>query len=383
MRGEQKYSNILYGSLLGLLVLQYGITKNPKWLVYIIASILVITIVGTAFRMGVTWIGGASPRPFFKNKDGSELPKRITNGMPSLHTAASSLLVTVLILGGVSAPIYLLALGLLIGVVYFRIAGDYHTISQVIGGIIFGVLLGIGVVGLKYRASLVSLLVIFLLAGVVLLVDSMVTFRNLYRAEEKELPEWFDPTLTTLLDKKNRDSKLGLSLRNFIVRTRWPFRLLVPKAESIRASWKSIEDNLHTHLPRRLSPDVVVGIKSGGAFIAKFIADWYGVPFAYMRVSRYSGQPLLVQAKNLHDQETGGSISEPVKDKMVRGKAVLLVDDTLASGTTLRIAKRHILKSGARSVTTLVYSVESKNTHLCDHFIVDMAYVAWPWGFDA
>ena len=128
---------------------------------------------------------------------------------------------------------------------------------------------------------------------------------------------------------------------------------------------------------------MVVGIKSGGAFIAKFIADWYGVPFTYMRVSRYSGQPLLVQAKNLHGQETGASISEPVKDKMVRGKAVLLVDDTLASGASLRIAKQHILKSGARSVTTLVYSVESKNTHLCDHFIVDVAYVAWPWGFDA
>ena len=88
MRGDQKYSNILYGSLLGLLVLQYGISKNSKWLVYIIASIFVITIVGTAFRMGVTWIGGASPRPIFKNKDGSDLPKRITNARPSLHTAA-------------------------------------------------------------------------------------------------------------------------------------------------------------------------------------------------------------------------------------------------------------------------------------------------------
>ena len=304
MRGDQKYSNILYGSLLGLLVLQYGISKNSKWLVYIIASIFVITIVGTAFRRGVIWVGESSPRPLFKNKDVSVLPERNTNGMPSLHTAASSLVVTVLVLGGVSPPICLLALGLLIGVIYFRIVGDYHDISQVIGGIIFGVLLGIGVVGLQYRASLVSLLVIFLLAVGVLLVDSLTTFRNLYRAEEKELPEWFDPALTSLLAKKKGDSKLGLSLRNFIVRTGWPFRLLVPKAESIRASWKSIEYNLHTHLPQRLSPDVVVGIKSGGAFIAKFIADWYGVPFTYMRVSRYSGQPLLVQAQNLHGQET-------------------------------------------------------------------------------
>ena len=88
MRGDQKYSNILYGSLLGLLVLQYGISKNSKWLVYIIASIFVITIVGTAFRRCVIWVGESSPRPLFKNKDVSVLPERNTNGMPSLHTAA-------------------------------------------------------------------------------------------------------------------------------------------------------------------------------------------------------------------------------------------------------------------------------------------------------
>jgi len=60
---NQKHSNILYGSLLGLLVLQYGISKDSKWLVYIIASILIISIVGRAFRMGVIKTGGGNPAP--------------------------------------------------------------------------------------------------------------------------------------------------------------------------------------------------------------------------------------------------------------------------------------------------------------------------------
>ena len=382
---NQKHSNILYGSLLGLLVLQYGISKDSKWLVYIIASILIISIVGRAFRMGVIKTGGGTPRPVFKNN--SDRSESTTNGMPSLHTAASSLVVTVLVLGRVTPLMSFLAVGLLIGVIYFRMRGGFHDVPQVLGGMIFGVLLGIGIVSLKPTTSLGAILITLVVALGILALDTMHVFRSLYRAEEKKFPEWFDPTLTPLLDKKTRKSHLSLSARNFIVRTSgWPFDMLVPnkvKAEPIRVTWNNMENNLRNRLPLHLTPDVVVGIKSGGAVIAKFIADWYDVPFAYMRVSRYSGHSLWIQLQNLRGRINVSSISEPVLEDAVRGKNVLLVDDSLCSGMSLKIAKQHILKKGARSVTTLVYSVDSADAHLCDHFIVDVPYVAWPWGFDA
>ena len=385
MEAEAKYSNLLYGGLLGLLGIQYCRSSNPKWLVYLLASVCVITVVGVAFRTGVSRAEASTPRPLFRNKTPSVLPASRTNGMPSLHVAASSLVVVALALGGAPPLAVFLAVGLLLGVVYFRVAGEFHDGPQVGGGVVFGAILGVGMVGLGYTASWVVLLVLVLASLGGLVADFFFTFRDLYQEEEKDTPGWFDPALTSLLEKNKKASTLGLSVRNFTVRAGWPFRQIISKgrAEPIRASWKSIEDHLRSHLPKQLTPDVVVGIKSGGAFLTKFIAEWYGIPFAYMKVSRYSGRSLLIQAKNFHGKDDGVSIPEPVSGKMVRGKNVLLVDDTLATGMSLKIAKNHLLDSGARSVTTLVYSVDPQNVHLCDYFIVDASYVAWPWGFDA
>lgn len=106
--------------------------------------------------------------------------------------------------------------------------------------------------------------------------------------------------------------------------------------------------------------EVVLGVHTGGALLAHATARLLGVAekdVLTVRVSRYADDiysPLglarvaLAQLRGSHDGQY--LLREPPPPAALKGKRVLIIDDALASGGTLRTARDYCVASGAREV---------------------------------
>lgn len=126
--------------------------------------------------------------------------------------------------------------------------------------------------------------------------------------------------------------------------------------------------------------DIVIGIKSGGAFIANYIALYIPVEEVdYIRVSHYSDKSRSV-VKSLSQLNKKAKVSE--KNKVsVADKRVLLVDDQTATGASLIAGTTFMEEQGAREVRTLC--LFSKHSYLVDYYAKHGLGVYFPWGKDA
>lgn len=96
---------------------------------------------------------------------------------------------------------------------------------------------------------------------------------------------------------------------------------------------------------RDFDPEVVVGIATAGVIPGATIAAILDRPFHSMLVSRrYRPDAAMRETPEIFGQ------APPA----VRGRRVLLVDETCDSGDTLRLAKAAIVNSGAEQVRTAV-----------------------------
>jgi hypoxanthine phosphoribosyltransferase len=95
---------------------------------------------------------------------------------------------------------------------------------------------------------------------------------------------------------------------------------------------------------REYDPDLVVGIATAGVVPGAAVAAMLDRPFHSMLVSR------RYQAETVRDTPAvfGAAPSE------VRGKDVLIVDETCGSGDTLRLAIASVLAAGAADVRSAV-----------------------------
>lgn len=198
-------------------------------------------------------------------------------------------------------------------------------------------------------------------------------------------PDWFDPALVGLLEKK-RDRSGMRSLERVLDWTmRQPLKVVVPREiiNTHKHTWEDIEHMIREGCEMmRLGyqPDVVVGVKSGGAFIANYVAQQLGIEeVGYMKASHYSNKSRSV-ALTLTQMGQEAVIKEPCTID-VSGRNVLLVDDQVATGASLRAAVAHIKEKGAADVKT--YCLFAKDPALVDYFTSRGLGVYFPWGKDA
>ena len=123
--------------------------------------------------------------------------------------------------------------------------------------------------------------------------------------------------------------------------------------------------------------DVVLGVLTGGAFLAPIAAKLLGVRFVEppVRVSRYgddvytpSGILRVAAAQLLGRHHAQYRLSEAPDAASLRGKRVLLIDDALASGGTLKAACAFCRAAGALSVHGVALKViggywDAENEH--------------------
>ena len=103
---------------------------------------------------------------------------------------------------------------------------------------------------------------------------------------------------------------------------------------------------------------MVLGVLTGGALLAPIAARLLGVAeVAHVRVSRYaddlyspSGLARVAVSQLCGSHDAQYRTSEAPPKQSVRGKRVLILDDALASGGTLRAAKAFCVEAGACSV---------------------------------
>ena len=110
-----------------------------------------------------------------------------------------------------------------------------------------------------------------------------------------------------------------------------------------------------------LDVELVVGVSRGGLFPA-------------MVVSTTLVKPLIVA---YIDQQDNVYFD---RAKWIRSKKVLLVDDIVRSGKTVRKIKRLLLKKGASSVKTFApYCLRKAKCHAPDYGRITRADVMFPW----
>jgi hypoxanthine phosphoribosyltransferase len=91
-------------------------------------------------------------------------------------------------------------------------------------------------------------------------------------------------------------------------------------------------------------PDVVVGVSRGGWVPARVLCDLLSAPvLANIGIEFYSG---------VGERKRQPRLTQPLSTS-VSGKRVLVVDEVVDTGKSLRLAKAHIIREGAREVRTV------------------------------
>ncbi len=201
------------------------------------------------------------------------------------------------------------------------------------------------------------------------------------------LPEWFDPDLEALYYKKRDRSGISYLDRTLDGIMRGILKLTPSELSHIHThkhTWEDLEEMMQSTCQEikdeRYLPDLIVGIKSGGALIAKYVAQCFGnIEFAYVKVSHYSDQSRST-VRSLQQIRKEARITEPVQIE-VKDRRILLVDDQTATGGSMEAGKTYLLELGAREVKT--FCLFAKEVNLVDFHSRRGLAVYFPWGKDA
>ncbi len=148
-----------------------------------------------------------------------------------------------------------------------------------------------------------------------------------------------------------------------------------PDAKFEVPTWNQIYDMLLSQAEKicqsSFKPDIIVGVTRGGWFPARVLSDLLGIlDLAAVRIEFYRGiaetqkEPVLTQAVSVD----------------VKGKRVLIVDDVADSGTSLKLAQKHVLQQGAAEArTATLYSKPWSAVKPDYHEKATSLWVVFPW----
>ncbi|MBK6486277.1 MAG: phosphoribosyl transferase [Gemmatimonadetes bacterium] len=118
---------------------------------------------------------------------------------------------------------------------------------------------------------------------------------------------------------------------------------------------------------REYDPEIVVGVATAGVIPAAVVAAILGREFRSILVSRRDHD---------HVRETPAVLGAAPQE--VRGRRVLIVDETCDSGDTLRLAVAAIVNAGADEVRTAV-SFKTGNYEPDFHALATESTIVLPW----
>jgi hypoxanthine phosphoribosyltransferase len=118
-------------------------------------------------------------------------------------------------------------------------------------------------------------------------------------------------------------------------------------------------------------PDVIVGVSRGGWIPARVLCDLLSVPvLANIGVEFYTG---------VGDTKRRPRLTQPLSTD-VSCKKVLLVDEVVDTGQSLKLAQEHIVNEGAKEVkTATMYTKLCSSIEPCYHEKETTSWIVFPW----
>jgi len=195
----------------------------------------------------------------------------------------------------------------------------------------------------------------------------------------ERIPKWFenDKQLIDVLKDKIEKNKNSEKLYNYLTKP----LLLHLKLQIV--TWSEMEKYCDLVI-KKINPnevDVVVGIKTGGYFVGKYVAFKLNKPFVSINSKLWSG---ISMKKNIHQAYSfyiGDKFSPKITDiPDVKGKRVLLCDDTSYTGSTMR-SVTSTLKEYGKPLDIKTLCIWIYGQYLPDYFERIMRVpILWEWG---
>lgn len=193
------------------------------------------------------------------------------------------------------------------------------------------------------------------------------------------LPAWFDPRVEAPFREKLARNVRSTKLYNYFLK---PFDHVLTVR---KVTWAEIESIIDA-VPVREPVDEVVGVLSGGAFIAAYVARRNGVPrVSYMRSSYWSHNDLPTMAVKIAKHLAGRPVMTDLHfppDFDVAGKSVLLVDDTVCTAATVDSISAELRRRGARRVIRFALFCNPQ-AEVEYAGVRSAAPLIWPWGWES
>lgn len=302
-------------------------------------------------------------------------------GMPSGH-AESVVVFTCILLwkGMISLPV---ASVIVVLVCLQRIYALRHTVAQVAMGALLGLIYAALYIALRNDVRILITSALIPLTLLLLIVSKV------NQSTYESFPSWVDPTLHDSMHKKQAS--------HFFNKVCHILSLLVIHSFALFCNWSNLEHHLDTIARRVQGQNIqaIVGIKTGGAIISKYVAKRLGLPYYYIKVSADA----FKCNKKAHDtyqdvaekvvlrKKQDYIICEPIEADL-QGVNVLVLDELVYSGVTLTTVRDYLLKEKQAASVTLAAVTTFNDTDFYQRKGLDILtatenrYVVWPWGFD-
>lgn len=150
-------------------------------------------------------------------------------------------------------------------------------------------------------------------------------------------------------------------------------------------TWSNLENSCKI-LSDRIDPnefDCIVGIKTGGAFVAAYIAHLLNKPYFIVSSKLWSGSTFLNNTKKAIDFFSGKEVKADIYgEPEISGMRILLCDDTTYTGITITQCVDYCqTKLKAKSVKTLCIWISDR--FIPDYYIKSKRVpIIWEWGVE-
>ena len=301
-------------------------------------------------------------------------------GMPSGHTETITIICLLLYYSKYISIYTALLIILIIG--FQRILFKRHTLSQVIVGFILGIIYSL--IYIKTNISFTSIIIIFL---IILLYISLLTSKITLLLNE-QIPSWVDISLIPKINKKK-----NVSYSHKLYET---CQILIPYKNKIYyINWKLLEKKLDLLILKikdsNIKYDAIVGIKTGGAILCKYIAQKLNIKYYFIKTTNkkkslnflYDSIYRIINIWILNNYNPEFEVCEYVNDDL-KDKNIILIDEIIESGATFTFVYNYLINNKKVS-NILPLTIFNGNKNIKIHVpIIDIneTYIIWPWGFD-
>jgi hypoxanthine phosphoribosyltransferase len=227
------------------------------------------------------------------------------------------------------------------------------------------------------------LIYIFMLMGFMIFLAVFIISLNYYIASNlnSRAPDWVkeNPELMKILHDKIESNKNSFKIHNYIAKP-WlgHLKLQFVHWERMEEMIQDMSGNIKVE-----EFDMIVGISTGGAFVGAYLAKTINKPFQIIHSKLWSGMNFPQNVTKISMWLLGRDVSPKISEcPNVKGKRILLVDDTTYTGITLKKNTKCLMTNGAESVKTLcLYTYKSKAAdyiHECNYRVP----IIWEWGVE-